>query len=81
MQFGLLPSISLNLLKSINDSFIKIETFNMDDLLYDVINIILVSIFWQKQESKEKLNLNIFILYYLLKLNVVLYKINKKYTI
>jgi len=45
MQFGFLLSISLNLLKCINDSFIKIETFNMDDLLYDIINIILVSIF------------------------------------
>jgi len=73
MQFGLLGSISLNLLKRINDSFIKIESFNIDDVLYDVINIILVSIFWQKQRSKEKLNLNIFILYYLFKLNVVLY--------
>jgi len=47
----------------------------------DVINIILVSIFWQKQEPKEKLNQNIFILYYLLTLNVLHYKINKKYTI
>jgi len=42
MQFGLLRSISLNILKWINDSFIKIETFNMDDLLYNIINIILV---------------------------------------
>jgi len=33
MQFGLL-SISINLLKRINDCFIKIETFNMDHLLY-----------------------------------------------
>jgi len=32
IQFGIL-SISLNLLKRINDFFIKIETFNMDDLL------------------------------------------------
>jgi len=30
-----------------------------------VINIISVSIFEQKQEPKEKLNLNIFILYYI----------------
>jgi len=44
----------------------------------DMINIILMSIFLTKTRLKEKLNLNIFIFYYLLTLNIVLYKRNRK---